>query len=46
MNGDKFRLGTLLDQICISTFSSALVVLFASFFGWDFELAGSVAGLA
>ena len=46
MNGDKFRLGTLLAQIFISTFSGALVVLCASFFSWDFELAGGVAGLA
>jgi len=45
MNGDKFRIGTLLAQIFISTFSGALVVLFASFFSWDFELARGVAGL-
>ena len=44
-DGDKFRLGTLLAQICRSTFSSALVVLFACLFSWDFELAGGVAGL-
>lgn len=37
---------TLLVHIFISTFSDALVVLFASFFSWDFELAGGVAGLA
>ena len=46
LNGDKFRIGTLISQIFISTFAGALVVLAASFFNWEFELAGGVAGLA
>lgn len=46
MNGDKFRIGTLIAQIFISTFSGSLVVLGASLFSWDFELAGGIAGLA
>lgn len=46
MNGHKFRLGTLIGQICVSTFAGSLVVLGASYFNWDFELAGGVAGLA
>lgn len=46
MNGDKFRIGMLLAQIAVSTFAGALVVLGASYFNLDFELAGGVAGLA
>lgn len=46
LNGDKFRIGTLIAQIFISTFAGALVVLAASYFNWEFELAGGVAGLA
>lgn len=46
LNGNKFRLGTLVGQIFVSTFAGSLVVFCASFFSWDFELAGGVAGLA
>ena len=46
MNGDSFRSSTLLAQIAVSTFAGALVVLGASYFNLDFELAGGVAGLA
>ncbi len=46
INGGKFRVGTLIGQICVSTFAGSLVVLAASYFNWDFELAGGVAGLA
>ena len=46
MNGDTFRIGMLLAQIAVSTFAGALVVLGASYFNLDFELAGGVAGLA
>lgn len=46
MNGDRFRISTLLAQILVSTFAGALVVLGASYFNLDFELAGGVAGLA
>lgn len=46
LNGDQFRIGTLIAQIFISTFAGALVVLAASYFNWAFELAGGIAGLA
>lgn len=46
MNGDKFRISTLIGQIFVSTFAGSLVVLGASYFNWDFELAGGIAGLA
>jgi hypothetical protein len=46
LNGDQFRIGTLIAQIFISTFAGALVVLAASYFNWAFEFAGGIAGLA
>lgn len=45
LNGDQFRIGTLIAQIFISTFTGALVVLAASYFNWAFEFAGGIAGL-
>lgn len=46
INGNKFNLMILIAQIFISIFAGALVVLTASYFNWQFELAGGIAGLA
>ena len=46
INGNKFNLMILIAQIFISIFAGALVVLAASYFNWQFELAGGIAGLA
>lgn len=46
INGNKFNLIILIAQIFISIFAGALVVLTASYFNWQFELAGGIAGLA
>ncbi|OCG10808.1 hypothetical protein A9G09_11900 [Gilliamella sp. wkB292] len=46
LNGNKFNVWILFAQIFISIFAGLLVVLAASYFNWDFELAGGIAGLA
>lgn len=46
LNGNKFNVWILFAQIFISIFAGTLVVLAASYFDWDFELAGAIAGLA
>ncbi|MCX8633754.1 phage holin family protein [Gilliamella sp. B3927] len=46
LNGNKFHIWVLVAQIFISIFAGTLVVLAASYFNWDFELAGGIAGLA
>ncbi|OCG14772.1 holin [Gilliamella sp. wkB292] len=46
LNGNKFNVWVLFAQIFISIFAGILVVLGASYFNWEFELAGGVAGLA
>ena len=46
LNGNKFNVWILFAQIFISIFAGLLVVLGASYFNWEFELAGGVAGLA
>ncbi|MBC9130484.1 phage holin family protein [Frischella sp. Ac48] len=46
LNGDTFQLWSLIAQIFISIFSGLLIVFIASYFNWEFEFAGGVAGLA
>lgn len=46
LNGKQFLLWTLIAQIFISIFAGTLVIFIASYFNWEFEFAGGVAGLA
>lgn len=46
INGKKFSLAILCAQVFISIFAGSIVYWIASYFSWDFELAGGLAGLA
>jgi hypothetical protein len=46
LNGDRFNIWGLIARIFISTFAGVLVALTASYFNWEFEFAGGVAGVA
>lgn len=44
--GDKFNLWSLIAQMLISIFAGALIFFVSSYFGWEFEIAGGLSGLA
>lgn len=46
LNGESFRIGILIAQIIVSMFAGMFVLLGASYFHWQMEIAGSFAGMA
>ncbi|HGN1800875.1 TPA: phage holin family protein [Proteus mirabilis] len=46
LNGESFRVGILIAQIIVSMFAGMFVLLGASYFHWQMEIAGSFAGMA
>lgn len=46
LKGEPFRLWILVAQIIVSMFAGALVILAASYYSWQPEMAGGAAGLA
>ncbi|CAJ0561846.1 phage holin family protein [Proteus mirabilis] len=46
LKGEPFRFGILIAQIIVSMFAGMFVLLGASYFQWQIEIAGSFAGMA
>ncbi|CAG9426026.1 phage holin family protein [Providencia alcalifaciens] len=46
LKGEPFRLGLFIAQVIISMFAGSMVLLAASYFAWQPEIAGGVAGMA
>ncbi|HHR5910307.1 TPA: phage holin family protein, partial [Providencia alcalifaciens] len=46
LKGEPFRLGLFIAQVIISMFAGSMVLLAASYFIWQPEIAGGVAGMA
>ncbi|EEG83140.1 phage holin family protein [Proteus terrae] len=46
VKGEPFRFAILLAQIVVSMFSGALILFGASYFQWQPEIAGGIAGMA
>ncbi|WP_241726486.1 phage holin family protein [Proteus columbae] len=46
LKGEPFRFGILIAQIIVSMFAGMFVLLGASYFQWQPEVAGGIAGMA
>ncbi|EOD8959577.1 phage holin family protein [Providencia stuartii] len=46
LKGEPFRFWIMIAQIMVSMFAGALVLLAASYYSWQLEIAGGAAGLA